>query len=150
MDAFSVVVVEPGVKGLGALGAAGEYLSVGPFGLECSVEAFDLSVGPGAMRFDEALLRAKGRHGLMEGVGFAVGEGVVGEDAFDPRDAAASEERGRAEEDASCGDALFVGVNLGIGETGAVVDDGVYVVVADPNVAGGVVGAGLAGLASAR
>lgn len=33
VDAFSDVVVEPGVKGLGALGAAGEYLPVGPLGL---------------------------------------------------------------------------------------------------------------------
>ena len=109
MDTFSVVVVEPGVKGLGVLGAAGEYLPVGPLGLERAVEAFDLAVGPRAVRFDEALLRAEGRHGILESAGFSVGEGVVGEDAFNYGDAAAGEEGGRAEENTGGGDALFVG-----------------------------------------
>ncbi len=126
-----------------------EYLTVGPLGLEGAVEALDLAVGQRAMRFDEALLRSKGRHGLMAGVGFSVGEGVVGEDAFNLRDATAGEERGRAEEDTGGGDTLFVRVKFGVGEAGTVViNDGVYVVVADRNVAGSVVGAGLAGLSS--
>ena len=36
-----------------ALVVACEYLPVGPFGLEGPVEAFDLAVLPGAVRFDQ-------------------------------------------------------------------------------------------------
>ena len=132
MDAFSVVVVEPGVKGLGAFGAAGEYLPVRRFGLECAVEAFDLPVGPGAVRLNEALLRSEGSHGVCEDAGFAVGEGIIGEDMFNLGDAAAGEECGRAWEDTGGGDALFVGVDFGAGEAGAAVDDGVHAVVPEP------------------
>src|SRR3954447_8515652 len=53
--ASSVVVLDPGGKGGGALGVAGECLPVGPFGGQGAVEAFDLAVLPGAVRLDELL-----------------------------------------------------------------------------------------------
>lgn len=43
----------------GALGVAGEDLPVRPFGLHGSVEAFDLPVGPRAVRAGELLLCAE-------------------------------------------------------------------------------------------
>ena len=49
MDASSVVVLEPGCKGCAALVVACEDLPVGPFDLQCAVEAFDFAVLPGAM-----------------------------------------------------------------------------------------------------
>ena len=55
MAAFSVVVLEPGRKGSGALVVGGEDLAVGPLGGQGSVEPFDLAVLPGAVRADELL-----------------------------------------------------------------------------------------------
>ena len=81
-------------------------VAVCPLGLEHAVEALDLAVGPRAMRLDETLLRTGSCHGVLESAGFAVGAGVVGEDAFDPGHAAAGEERGRAEDDSGGCEAL--------------------------------------------
>ncbi|WP_166783853.1 hypothetical protein [Cryobacterium sp. Hz9] len=72
MNTFSAVVVEPQVKGLGALSAAREYLPACPLCLQRAVEALGLTVGPEAARFDEALLRAEERHGILESTGFSV------------------------------------------------------------------------------
>ena len=47
--AFSVVVLEPGGKGGGAVVVAGEDLPVGPFGGQGAVEPFDLAVLPWAV-----------------------------------------------------------------------------------------------------
>lgn len=65
MDAFGVVVLEPGGKGGLALSAAGEYLVVGPFGLQGAVEALSLAVGSGAARFDEPLNGTEILDGLL-------------------------------------------------------------------------------------
>ena len=53
-------------EGVGAVLVAGVSALVGPFGGEGAVEAFDLAVGPGAVRFDEALLGTKAFHGFFE------------------------------------------------------------------------------------
>ena len=53
MAPLVILVVEPWCQGLGALVVACEYPPVGPFGLEGPVEAFDLAVLPGAVRFDQ-------------------------------------------------------------------------------------------------
>jgi len=122
VDAFSVVVVQPGGKGVGAGFVAGGDLPVGPFGCQGAVQAFDFPVGPGAVGFDEPLLGAEGGDGVLEIVRSAVGEGVVGDDAFDPRDAAVGEECGRAGQDAGGGLPGLVTVDLGVGEACVVRD----------------------------
>lgn len=44
-----VVVVEPWLQSFGSFAIAGEDLPVGPFGLQCPVESFNLSVLPRAV-----------------------------------------------------------------------------------------------------
>ena len=46
MASSSVVVLEPGGKGCGAVGVAGVDAPVGPFGGQGAVEPFDLAVLP--------------------------------------------------------------------------------------------------------
>jgi hypothetical protein len=75
---------------------------------------------------------AQGGDGVAEGGAVAVGEGVVGDDPFDGRDAAGGEVAGGAEREAGGGGAFLVGQDLGVGQPGVVVDGGVDVVVADP------------------
>jgi hypothetical protein len=53
--ALSVVVLDPGGKGCGALSVAGEGVSVGPFGLQGAIETLDFAVLPRTVRFDEHL-----------------------------------------------------------------------------------------------
>jgi hypothetical protein len=77
VDSLSVVVVQPGCKCGGAVVVAGEDTAVGPFGGEGAVETFDLAVGPGAVRFDEALLGAECADGVLEVGGEPLGERVV-------------------------------------------------------------------------
>ena len=55
MASSSVVVLEPGRKGVSAGLVGGEGLPVGPFGGENPVEALDLAVLPGAVRIDKLL-----------------------------------------------------------------------------------------------
>src|SRR5918998_5509024 len=87
--ASSVVVLEPGGKGGGALVVAGERLPVGPLGDQGAVESFDLAVLPGAVRLDELLPRSeRGAHALD---GVLVGPGVVGHHPLDLVDAVAGE-----------------------------------------------------------
>src|SRR3954454_6710115 len=74
--ASSVVVLDPGGKGGGALVVAGEDLAVGPLGDQGAVEPFDLAVLPGAVRLDELLPGPE--LGAHAGQGVPVGEGVVG------------------------------------------------------------------------
>jgi hypothetical protein len=62
----SVVELEPGVKGSGAVIVGGEDLPVGPLGLEGAVEALDLAVLPGTVRPDEPLGDAMPRADLTE------------------------------------------------------------------------------------
>jgi hypothetical protein len=132
VDSFSVVVLEPGRKCCLAVGAAGEDLPVCPFGLQGPVEAFGFAVGPGAVGFDETLDGSEVRNGFTERAGVAVGESVVGDDAFDPVDAVAGEVPCGAGEELGCGDTLFVRKDLGVAEAGVVIDGDVDVVVADP------------------
>jgi hypothetical protein len=125
---------------------AGEDLPVSPFGGEGAVEAFDLAVGTGAVRFDEALLGAELGDGGFERGGMAVGEGVIPDDAFDAVDAVAGEELGSAEENGGSGGAFFVVVDFGVGEARVIVDDGVDVVKTDSSMARAMVANGLVGI----
>jgi len=131
--ALSVVVLQPGGKGLGSLVVAGEDLPVGPFGGEGAIEAFDSAVLPGAVGSDELLgdpeLVAEGWQ-----VG-AVGPGVVGHESFDPGDAGGGEVGDGAGEEPVIGGTFLVGQDPEVCESGVVVDEGVDVVVADTGVA---------------
>jgi hypothetical protein len=60
-----------------------------------------------------------------------VGHGVVGHDAFDPVDAECGEVGGGAVQEVSAGAGFLVGVDLGVGQPGVVVDRGVDVFLAD-------------------
>src|SRR5699024_12226168 len=123
---------EPGRKGSGSLGVAGEDLSVGPLGLQGAVEAFDLAVLPGAVRPDELVLGAQFLHDVAYVVGMAVGEVVVGHHSLDPGDAVRGEVPGRSPDEAGAGGALLVGQDLAVGQSGVVIDHRVHVVVTDP------------------
>ena len=59
MAASSVVVLQPGRKGGGSIGVAGEDLPVGPLGLQGAVEAFYLAVLPRAVGPDEDMAGAE-------------------------------------------------------------------------------------------
>jgi len=61
----------------------------------------------------------------------AVGEGVVGDHAVDRVDAVGGEVGGGAGQEGCGGDAFLVRVDLGVGQSGVVIDGGVDVVVAD-------------------
>src|SRR3954451_25422930 len=95
-------VVEPGGQEGGALVVAGEDPGVGPFGAQGAVEAFDLAVGPGAVRADELLPGSDGGCGGGEVPGDPVVLGVVGDDPLDG-DAVAGVEGRSAGEEAGAG-----------------------------------------------
>ena len=59
MASVIVVVLEPGGKGCGGFGVAGPDLSIGPFGFQGAVEAFDLAVLPGAVGAGEDVVGAE-------------------------------------------------------------------------------------------
>lgn len=81
MDAFSVVVVLPRVRGCGSFGVAGRWSGVvGPIGGHGPAETLDFAVGPWAMGFDKPLLRAGLCRGRPES-GRLPAEGVVGNKA---------------------------------------------------------------------
>src|SRR3954447_12153858 len=103
----SVVVLDPGCKGGGALVVAGEGLPVGPLGGQRAVEAFDLAVLPGAVRLDELLPGVEGGDDLAQGV--LVGPGVVGHHPLDAVDAVAGEVGRGPSEERRAGGALLVG-----------------------------------------
>lgn len=128
MDAFSVVVVQPRVKRRSSFDVAGKWLGVGPFGCQGPVESLDLAVGPRAVRFYEPLFGAELCRGGLERGGLPVGEGVVGDDAFDCPDALRFEEPGGSEEECRRGRAFLVRVDFGVGPAGVVIDGGVDVV----------------------
>jgi hypothetical protein len=128
VDAFSVVVVQPRVKCRRSFGVAGIWLGVGPFGGQGPVESLDLAVGPRAVRVDEPLFGIQLCDGCLESGGLPVGEGVVGDDAYDCPDALCFEECGGSEEEAGRGRPFLIGVDFGVGQTAAVIDGGVDVV----------------------
>jgi hypothetical protein len=75
-----------------------------------------LAVGLGPVGAGELAGRAEVGQGLPPGEAFAVGPGVVGQDAFDAGDAVPGEEcRGPCQE-ARAGGGLLVGVDLAVGE----------------------------------
>ena len=130
MAAFSVVGLDPGCKSGGAFIVTGEDLAVGPFGGQGAVEAFDFAVLPRAVRLDESLFRAEVFARVFHGLRVAVGERVVGHDAFDAGDALGGEVRGGAFEERGARRALLVGQDFGVGQARVVVHEGVDVVVA--------------------
>jgi len=95
----------------------------------------------GPVAFGEPGLGAQVGQGLAPGVAAPVGQGVVGHDPFDGRDAEGGEGLRGAAEEPGAGVGLLVGVDLGVGQPGVVVDGAVHVVVADS-------GGGAAGAAS--
>lgn len=121
MAASMVVVLEPGRQSVGALLVAGEDLSVRPFDLQGPVEPFDLATLPGAVRADEQLRDAVARGGITERVEEEVLLGVVGDDLL-AGDAMVGEEVDRAGQELGAGDSLEVGVDLGVGQAGVVID----------------------------
>jgi hypothetical protein len=74
----------------------GEDAGVGPLAGKGAVEAFDLAVGPRAVRSGRLEPDAQVRGSVEEDLGAAVVLGVIGEDPFDG-DAVGSVERGRAQ-----------------------------------------------------
>ncbi len=114
------VGLEPWRKCGLALVAAGEDLTVGPFGF---------AVGPGVAELDNAFNGSEISDGLAECSGVAVGEGVVGDDAFDPVDAVRGEVARGAGEEPGRGGALYVGEDFGIADAGVLIDGDVDVVV---------------------
>jgi len=94
------------------------------------VESFDFAVGlwpirAGALRGDVQF-----GAGVAPGVGH-VGRPVVRQDSFDG-DATLSEPRHRAAQDTDCGDGFLVGLNLGVGHPGMIVNDCVQECNSDP------------------
>jgi hypothetical protein len=107
-----VVVLEPWSEGCGPVVVAREDVPVGPFGLQCSVEPFDLAVLPWAVRLDEHVLRGELGQGSGEVVAAGVVPGVVGHHRLDVIDAELGEVDDRSLEEASRGGRLFVGEDL--------------------------------------
>ena len=90
MASSSVVVLEPGGKGVASGLVAGKGLPKGPVGLEGAVAAFDIAVLPGAVRSDEHLPSFQiGDDGSERGAVSA--GGVVGHDPLHAGDDPAGE-----------------------------------------------------------
>jgi hypothetical protein len=121
--ALSVVVLDPGRKGFGSGLVAGEDVSVRPFGLQGAVEALYFAVLPGAVGPDGLVFGTErcDRGGYVAGP--SVAEVVVGDHAFDPSDPVLGEVLGRPGQKPRTGQALLVGQDLGVGQSGVVVDE---------------------------
>ena len=65
-------------------------------------------------------------------MGFSVGERVIGDDSFDAGNAVVGEILRRPGQDRGGGGAFLVGLDLGVGQAGVVVNDGVDVVEGEP------------------
>ena len=107
MASSSVVVLEPWVKGGGAVSVGREWLSVGPLGLQCAVEPLHLAVLPGAVRSDELLPDATCGADIAQRV--PVRPGIVGDEPLDPGDAVGEEVIDRTLEGCGTGRALLIG-----------------------------------------
>lgn len=128
-----VVVVKPAVELTAALGLGGVAAGVGPAVGQGAVEAFDLPVGlrpigPGALVPDAELVA-----GVSPQVR-AVRAAVVGQDPLNGHPACVEPLDG-PNEDRGGGEGGFVVVDLGVGDAGMVVDDGVDVGLAHQRVA---------------
>ena len=105
---------------------------MGPFLEQDPVEPFDFAVGLGPVGAGAFV----GDAGLVEDgppEAGSVAGAVVGEDSFDA-DAVLGEERVGSMPERCCAGALFVGEDLGVHHSGAVVDGGVQEPVADVGV----------------
>ena len=120
MAAFSVVVLDPGGKGLGAFLVAQINAAVGPFGGQGPVQALDFPVLPGAVRADEFLPDPVASADLAQR--FAVGPGVVGDQPLDAGDAVAGEVADRSVQERCAGGALLISQDLAVGQPGVVID----------------------------
>ena len=114
--AVIVVVVKPGLKGVGALVVAGEGLPVGPFGLQGAAEPLDLAVLPGAVGTDQSMSCSEVVEDVLEVAGPDVVLGVVGHD-LPHGDAVTGEEGCCSCQEAGAGRSLLVRVDLGVGQT---------------------------------
>src|SRR5215210_3274793 len=110
----SVVVLEPGRKGGGALVVAGEDLPVGPLGLQGPVQPLDLPVLPGAVGADELLPDAVGSAHLAQRP--PVGPRVVGHQPLDAGDPPGGEVLEGPGQELGAGGARLVGQDLGVGQ----------------------------------
>jgi hypothetical protein len=79
-----VVCVEPWLQSVGSFAIAGVGLFVGPFVLQCPVEAFDLPVLPWAVRPDRDVAGTDRHNGLGKRSAVRVGPVVVGHYLTDP------------------------------------------------------------------
>lgn len=119
-----VVGVQEVAERLGALAVCGVGPDVGPFLGQGAVEAFDFAVGLGSVGPGVFARRADLGQGVLPGQAFAVGHGVVGQDAFDAVDAVFGVEGCGSQEESGAGGGFLVGVDLGVGQAGVVVDGG--------------------------
>src|SRR5215210_3463780 len=115
-----VVVPEPVVKGGGAFVAVAVDRAVGPAAEHGADEALCFAVGlwPARARAEVADTERSARNGVN---GRAVGGAVIGQELLDG-DAVASEELNRATKEADRGGRFLVFEDLGVGQSGAVVD----------------------------
>lgn len=105
---------------------------VGPIVGQSAVEPLGSAVGPGPAGAGEPLLGAKVDHRLPPGAAAPVGDRVVSHDPLDPLTAQGAEEGGGRAEEVGGGRGGLVGVDLGVGQPGVVIDGAVHVVIAHP------------------
>jgi hypothetical protein len=123
--------MEPGFKRGVTFVIGREDAPVGPLDLQGAVEPFDLAVLPRTVRLDEDVARPDASHDGGDVATFLVAEVVVGHHRLDALDPVRGE-RGRGSgKEAGAGGAPFIGQDLGVGQPGVVIDEGVDVVVAD-------------------
>jgi len=128
-----VVVVEPVWQGLGAGVMVGVGDAVGPFAAHGLVEALDFAVDLGASGWDQQMADAVLGEESAQGAVLGIRPGVVGHDPAGV-DAEAGVPGQRSHDKAGDGVGALVGVQLGVGDAGVVIDDGVDVLVSPAGV----------------
>lgn len=107
-----VVCVEPWLQSFSSFAIAGVDLFVGPFGLQCPVEALDLPVLPRAVRPDRDVTGTDRVEGIAERCAVCVGPVVVGHHLADPFNTVRFEKHSSSGEEPCCGGAFLIGMDL--------------------------------------
>jgi Metallo-beta-lactamase superfamily len=129
--ATPVVVAKEGWQGPGALGGIGPGVGVGPLPLQGLDEALDLAVPARCVGRSEDLAGAVGRQGRFEGIGFAIGEGVIAHHRLGCLQAERCEVLDRPVQHGRRGVPALVTMLLDVGVATVVIDHAVQVDVAD-------------------